>query len=869
MKVTTLSYGRSPSRSALPMLTKPRRKPTQKKHKTWDGDGVLSITYGYAHLQDIDGREMGKTIWKLPLFPGSTLSVGGKDVEIDAALSKEDFLAGKPFLGGKPPEKKPAPVPFKKPTKAQKIKQEETEGDEEPEKIVNAASQQVKAKFKNPMNEQRPFGEERKPPPVPKPRHNPDAPGALVMKRPKSIPKGRQVVDVVMDPFLSRHLRDHQREGVQFMYECVMGMRDSGDGAVLADEMGLGKTLQTIALLWTLLKQNPIDGAGPVVKKALIVCPASLTQNWRKEFRKWLGTDKVGVFVVDNDKKLRLTDFTKGRAYNVMIIGYEKLRTVQKELSDGSPIDIIIADEGHRLKTTHNKAAAAIRSLRTDRRIVLSGTPIQNDLSEFFAMVDLVNPGLLGKYTVFKREFENPIVKASQPEATAKDIEKGKGRSEELARLTAQFILRRTVDVIAKYLPPKTETILFCKPTSAQANLYRAVLESPIFGAALGSSETSLQLINVLKKICNSPALLATQSSGDGTPSENITKLLASIPQELCKLSNAASAKVQVLDGLLHQLRTKTQEKIVLVSNYTSTLDILGTLLSSLGYPFLRLDGTTPTNKRQALVDKFNKEPAAQCFAFLLSAKAGGTGLNLIGASRLVLFDVDWNPATDLQAMARIHRDGQKHHCFIYRFVVKGALDEKIYQRQVSKMGLADAVVDSKKTGQSFSKEELKVLFTLEDDDRPPKTHELLGCKCEGKGNAPDKELIAMDAEDIVEDGKKGFGTSMYDPAADEESDDEELPILGKLMSAADVNMNEQERKIKAQEQMVIQNAKAKHSKGDGEETAALMKFLHIDAERVRNGEEDVEALVEDVILMNCLTEPGSRIAYVFAKTTS
>ncbi|KAE9972644.1 hypothetical protein BLS_003941 [Venturia inaequalis] len=844
------------------------RKPTAKKHKTWDGDGVLSITYGYAHLQDIDGREMGKTMWKLPLFPGSTLSVAGKDVEIDAVLSKEDFMAGKPFLGGKPPEKKPAPAPFKKPTKAQKIKAEEAEKEEAPQKTINAASQQIKAKFKNPMNERRPSGEERLPPPAPKPRHNPDAPDALVMKRPKTVPKGRQVVDVVMDPFLARHLRDHQREGVSFMYECVMGMRESGEGAILADEMGLGKTLQTIALLWTLLKQNPIDGAGPVVKKALIVCPVSLIQNWRKEFRKWLGTDKVGVFVVDNDKKIRLTDFTKGKIYNVMIIGYEKLRTVQKELNEGDSIDIVIADEGHRLKTAQNKAAAAIRSLKTERRIVLSGTPLQNDLSEFFAMVDLVNPGLLGKYTTFKREFETPIVKARQPEATAKDTEKGEGRSEELARLTGQFILRRTADVIAKYLPPKTETILFCRPTPPQAALYRAVLESPIFAASLGSTETSLQLINVLKKICNSPALLTKQSSEDN--SENTTNLLASLPQKLLKADNGASAKILVLNSLLHQLRGNTQEKIVLVSNYTSTLDILGNLLTSHGYNFLRLDGSTPANKRQALVDKFNKEKPDQCFAFLLSAKAGGTGLNLIGASRLVLFDVDWNPATDLQAMARIHRDGQKNHCFIYRFVVKGALDEKIYQRQVTKMGLADAVVDSKKSNQSFSKEELKALFTLDEDEGPPKTHELLNCVCEGKGNAPEKECLVEEDEEDMESSKKGFGTSMDDPAADDDSgDDEELPILGKLVSAATVNMEEQERKIKKLEAKEKKKARAKYGKDGEEETVALMKFLHIDVERVRNGEEEVEALVEDLVLMDCLKEEETRVAYMFAKTTS
>ncbi|KAK3076502.1 hypothetical protein LTS18_012834, partial [Coniosporium uncinatum] len=473
-----------------------------------------------------------------------------------------------------------------------------------------------------------------------------------------------------------------------------MGLRPfDGEGAILADEMGLGKTLQTIALLWTLLKQNPIYEEPPVVKKAVIVCPVTLINNWRKEFRKWLGNERIGVFVADNDKKTRITDFTRGRAYNVMIIGYEKLRTVQDDLKKGAGIDIVVCDEGHRLKTATNKCALAIKNLNTDRRILLSGTPVQNDLSEFFVVADLVNPGMLGKATTFKKQFETPILKSRQPEASDKDREIGEARHEELTNMTKQFILRRTVDILAKYLPPKTEYVVFCRPTGAQASVYRAVLKSPAFGAVLGSAEASLQLINVLKKVCNSPRLLAkkTSSKEDGEAASNptIASILDDIPPQLLK-DRGASAKLQVLDSLLHNIRTTTSEKVVLVSNYTSTLDVLQQLLSSLDYGFLRLDGSTPVSKRQGLVDRFNNSSAKNHFVFLLSAKAGGVGLNLIGASRLVLFDVDWNPATDLQAMARVHRDGQKLHCFIYRMLVQGALDEKIYQRQITKTGLAD-----------------------------------------------------------------------------------------------------------------------------------------------------------------------------------
>lgn len=697
---------------------------------------------------------MGKTACKTPLLPGSELKIGGKEVEIDSVISKEDFMAGKPFLGGEPPEKAKSMPSFVQPKKRPLSNISSSSQDN----VMLPPSQPLGTKFK-PHAVQQTSSEFKRPDQAPVPRHDPKTPGALVMPRPKSVPKGKQIVDVVMDPFLGRHLRPHQREGVQFMYECVMGMKESGEGCLLADEMGLGKTLQTIALLWMLLKQNPIYGAEPVVKRAMIVCPVGLCNNWRKEFRKWLGLDRIGVKVLDNDKNARLKDFTLGSQYPILVIGYEKLRTVQEELKNGAPIDIIICDEGHKMKAATNKSAEAIRSLSTEKRVVLSGTPLQNDLKEFFNMVDFVNPGLLGKYNTFKREFETPILQSRVPNATSRNLEKGTARSEELVRLTAQFIIRRTSDVIAQFLPPKNEIVLFIQPTQAQATLYRAVLESPVFGAVLGQAEAYLQLINYLKKLCNSPRLLSHKMSDESTSNRNVANLLSSIAPETV-LNAGKGAKLQVLEALLHEIKTTTDEKVVLVSNYTSTLDMLGSLLASVDLPFLRLDGSTPVAKRQGLVDRFNNSNARNQFAFLLSAKAGGVGINLIGASRLILFDVDWNPATDLQAMARIHRDGQKKPCFIYRMLIKGAMDEKIFQRQVTKTGLADAVVDAKKTGQHFTHDELRDLFRLDEGEACQSAPYL-----ENGGFLP---VIGDEKEDIVCDGplstclKEGTGQISY-----------------------------------------------------------------------------------------------------------
>ena len=796
---------------------------------------------------------MGKSPCSSPLLPGSTLSIGGKDIEVDSILSKKDYLAGRPFINGgsaKPevkveqmPKMKPIPKP-----RTDKVIVPLEEDSARPLNISAPRSLATQTAFKGPLlaNTVLPQASNKEP----TPRHSTAEPGALIMKRLPSVPKGKAIVDVVVDPLLTKHLRDHQREGVKFMYECVMGMRDfDGRGAILADEMGLGKTLQTIALVWTLLKQNPIYEAQPVIKKALIVCPVTLIINWRKEFRKWLGADRIGVYVYDDSKK-RISDFTNSRSYNVMIIGYEKLRTVAEDLKRGHGIDIVIADEGHRLKTAKNKSAQAIKSLNTSRRVILSGTPIQNDLSEFFMMVDFVNPDVFGSYKTFIKEFETPIVRSRQPGASNSDIEKGEARSEELASRTALFVLRRTADILSKYLPPKTEYVLLCRPTTAQASTYQHVLACPSFQAALGSNEMALQLITILKKVCNSPSLLNGKALSDpSAPVSPITaSLLASVPAGLLR-TNSGSSKLRVLDQLLHTLRTTTQEKVVLVSNYTATLDLLQTLLASLDYAYLRLDGSTPSGKRQEMVDNFNRSPPSQCFAFLLSAKSGGVGLNLIGASRLVLFDVDWNPATDLQAMARIHRDGQKRPCVIYRFVMAGGLDEKIWQRQVTKLSLASNIMDKKSGMNNFSKEELKDLFRL-DEGLSCQTHDLLGCGCEGRG-LPDPAVVIEEEFTPVE---------IFDSAGEESDND--FPTMPKLIPANKVDMEEQERTIR-------EGSRASQSKKDGAKMESLMAYSHIDTSKFASEvDEDMEAMIHDEVLLKVLKDEGNRISFCFVKTT-
>ncbi|KAH6644769.1 SNF2 family N-terminal domain-containing protein [Boeremia exigua] len=828
------------------------RKFTTKKNKTWDGDGVLAVVNGVGVLTDSDsGKEMGKGACNRPLLPGSQLSIGGKELEIDDVIQKKDYLSGRMFMGKaaatpveqttKRVEPGYKPLPVGKPLPASKSKVKRTESSSSTKSVVPeyAPSSNRTQQFKTPLLSNTVLPQRNTS--IPTPRHDPNAPNALVMKPPTTIPKGKQVVDVVVDPVLSKHLRDHQREGVKFLYECVMGMRSEGEGAIMADEMGLGKTLQTIALIWTLLKQNPIHDSGPAITKALIVCPAGLVDNWKREFRKWLGNERIGVYVADAKNK-KIANFTMGKAYNVLIIGYEMLRTMQEELKRGAGVDIVIADEGHRLKTANNKSMQAIQSLNTERRIILSGTPLQNDLGEFYTAIDFVNPGLLGQRSAFKRAFEAPIVRSRQPDASESELEKGEARWQELVSLTSKFMIRRTADVLSKYLPPKTEHIVFCRPTKAQAEAYRSVLSSPLFTAAYGNMEMALQLITILKKVCNSPSLLKSKKDTEGKESETIASILPLIPPQILN-SHASSTKLRLLDSLVHRIYTTTEEKIVIVSNYTMTLDMIERLLNSLSYTYMRMDGSTPANKRQGLVERFNKTPKAANFAFLLSAKSSGVGLNLIGASRIVLFDIDWNPATDLQAMARIHRDGQKLPCKVYRFLVQGGLDEKIYQRQVMKMGLANAVVDNKQSASSFSRDELRDLFRL-DERETCQTHDLLGCTCDCTGT-----LEAKPEEPV------GI-------AEDEDSDDDK-PLLPGLRKASEVDIEEQEAEIESRRKAKIPKLRM------------LMEYRHIDTKHIRADakggveEEELAVAVDDDVFLEVLKQNESNVGFLLTKSSS
>ncbi|CAH1802023.1 unnamed protein product [Owenia fusiformis] len=706
-------------------------KRSNKKHKKWEGDAILQAKGRSVSLFDMEGKEIGKaTGYKIAelqnLTEGETLPIGGKQIEVMGYVTPEQFSSGKCFTSAGQveiqQEVNPKPKsfkPFVKPTKLH----------------TNGGNPLHRAKIVK----------------VSGPRFDPTMVDALVMPRPNQAhqwqlnKEGLAVIDVVVDPYISTHLRPHQRDGVVFLYECIMGFRNfHGNGAILADDMGLGKTLQCISLVWTLLKQGPYGGKA-VLKKILIVTPGSLVKNWMREFKKWLGTERIQVFTVDQDNKVQ--EFIKCGIHPVMIISYEMFIRSLESLK-AVTFDLVICDEGHRLKNTTIKTTSSLMSLPTRRRIVLTGTPIQNDLQEFFSIVEFTNPGVLGSSSAFRRVYEDPIITSKQPRATSEEKEIGGQRAAELNRLTGMFVLRRTQEINNRYLPPKVELVIFCPPTELQLNIYRKLIASRLVRSCFSRNSNGsphLMCIAAMKKLCNHPWLLFEKAKESeeafNLDSENdeeslyqdIFSLYPDQFEELI-LHPAASGKLTVLQGILQEL-SASKERVVLVSNYTQTLNILEHMCQRSNYTYVRLDGQTPTAKRQQLVENFNSK-YSDTFIFLLSSKAGGVGLNLIGASRLVLYDIDWNPANDLQAMARVWRDGQRKKVYIYRLFTTGTIEEKVYQRQISKQGLSGAVMDSKTTIQNvkFSLEDLKDLFTLR-DETDCDTHDLLNCKCETSSN--------------------------------------------------------------------------------------------------------------------------------------
>ncbi|KAM0279487.1 hypothetical protein ACHAQH_004547 [Verticillium albo-atrum] len=482
-------------------------------------------------------------------------------------------------------------------------------------------------------------------------------------------------------------LRSFQLRGLNFL--CLNWTR--ANNVILADEMGLGKTVQSVSFLSWL--RNDREQEGPF----LIVAPLSVIPAWGDTFDNWspdmnyvvyLGNEASRQTIRDNE--LMINGNSKKPKFNALITSYEMI------LHDWSFLQTIkwqalLVDEAHRLKNKESQLYAKLVGFGVPCKILITGTPIQNNLAELSALMDFLNPGKV----IIDEELEN---------LTGADTQE---KLQDLHTSIAPYILRRTKETVESDLPPKTEKIIRVELSDVQLEYYKNILTRnyAALSDATGQKNSLLNIMMELKKVSNHPYMFGGAEdrvlAGSTRREDQVKGLIAS------------SGKMMLLDQLLTKLK-KDGHRVLIFSQMVKMLDILGDYLALRGYKFQRLDGTIAAGPRRMAINHFNAE-GSDDFCFLLSTRAGGLGINLMTADTVVIFDSDWNPQADLQAMGRAHRIGQKKPVSIYRLVSKETVEEEVLERARNKLLLeyltiqAGVTDEGKAFRDEFNKKGLKM----------------------------------------------------------------------------------------------------------------------------------------------------------------
>ncbi len=465
------------------------------------------------------------------------------------------------------------------------------------------------------------------------------------------------------------HLQGIMRNYQVFGHRWLRTLEKYGFGGILADDMGLGKTLQVISVL----SAAKAEGDSGI---SLVVCPASLIYNWLEELSRF--SPELNAVAVAGNQSERAGIIEKIQSYDVAVTSYDLLKR-DISLYEGIKFNYEIIDEAQYIKNHSTAAAKAVKVISSRVRYALTGTPIENRLSELWSIFDYLMPGFLYGYDTFRKELEAPIAKRSDAAAT-----------EKLRRMTSPFILRRLKNDVLKDLPDKIEEVRYAAFGSEQRRLYDAqVAYMKGMLEESDQSEVSRNKIQVLaeltriREICCDPSLIFEDYKGESA------KRIACI--DLVK---------SAIEG---------EHKILLFSQFTSMLELLERDLASEGIGYYKIIGSTPKQERVELVQAFNADKTP---VFLISLKAGGTGLNLTGADVVIHYDPWWNIAAQNQATDRAHRIGQTKVVSVYRIIAKNSIEEKILELQESKKGLADEILSGELGGiGSMSREELLELL--------------------------------------------------------------------------------------------------------------------------------------------------------------
>jgi SWI/SNF-related matrix-associated actin-dependent regulator of chromatin subfamily A member 5 len=450
-------------------------------------------------------------------------------------------------------------------------------------------------------------------------------------------------------------MRDYQLQGLNWMIHLY----DNGINGILADEMGLGKTLQTISLLGYLNEFRGITGPH------MVIVPKSTLHNWMNEFKRWCPMIRARKFHGNQEERTRQKEeiIAPGK-FDVCVTSYEMVIKEKGHLKKFHWRYIII-DEAHRIKNENSLLSKTVRMMHSNYRLLITGTPLQNNLHELWALLNFLLPDVFSSAEKFDEWFQ---------------IDSDQQKDEavvQLHKLLRPFLLRRVKAEVEKGLPPKKETILKIGLSEMQLKWYKQLMQKDI-DAINGAGERSrlLNIVMQLRKCCNHPYLF--QGAEPGPPFTTDMHLVEN------------SGKMMLLDKLLPKLQERGS-RVLIFSQMTRLLDILEDYLLFRGHQYCRIDGNTSGEDRENSIDAYNA-PNSEKFVFLLSTRAGGLGINLYTADIVVLFDSDWNPQVDLQAMDRAHRIGQKKEVHVYRFCSENSIEEKVIEKAYKKLKL-DALV--------------------------------------------------------------------------------------------------------------------------------------------------------------------------------
>lgn len=520
---------------------------------------------------------------------------------------------------------------------------------------------------------------------------------------------------IYINQYIGKCIKDHQIDGVRFMWNQIIQDSAVRQGCLLSHSMGLGKTMQVITLLVAIQEASRSSDPSTASQipeylrqsKTLVLCPAGLVNNWIDELLLW-DVDRIlgGPYAIDStlsDEERLITAQKWSQNGGVLVIGYTMLKSIYGGQSGHvffEEPNLVVADEAHALKNPASQVHTTCSQFRTKSRIAMTGSPLANNIEEYYCMIDWVAPNFLGPLSEFREIYANPIQQGLSTDSVGSEKRRALKMLQALKQTVAPKVHRATVKTCMEDdLPPKQEFVLCVKPKPLQVKLYDSYIAATgerIMQDTSARRPAVFDHLSTLGLICAHPSVFVKgnkMKSSDvemALSADAVSEILDSFGPD--SLQPSASAKIELLIKILDYARSKG-DKVLVFSQSILALDYLDALFTEQKRHFSRLDGRTPIPKRQDLIKTFNSNQAE---FYLISTKAGGVGLNIQGANRVVILDFGWNPVHEQQAVGRAYRIGQTKPVTVYYFVTAGTFEQDLHGRAVFKSQLASRVVDKK-----------------------------------------------------------------------------------------------------------------------------------------------------------------------------